>query len=117
MAWSLNAGPSFNTTMAGSRYSQLTGFGQRFMLTQDSNLLTPGKKEPHQPAETMKGTFKLKKGGIRKKPKQCRELIMPKSSLAPEPIYGGFASSKPNHAKKKVVKSKPKKSRKHRLKL
>ena len=117
MSWSLNGGPSFNTTIAGSRYSQLTGFTQRFMLTQDSSLLTPGKREPHLPAETMKGTFKLKKGGKKKKAPRSKNLIMPKESLAPEPIYGGFAKSKPNHAKKKVQKPKPKKGPRRRVKL
>ena len=52
-----------------------------------------------------------------KKPERCKELVMPKASLAPEPIYGGFAKSKPNKAKKKVVKSKPgKRMRKVRVK-
>lgn len=114
MSWSLNAGPSFNTTLPGASYSQLTGFTQRFMLPQDSNLMTPGKAEPHLPPETMKGTFKRKKGGTKRKPPKCKSLIMPKESLAPEPIYGGFANIK-NAAKKRVVKSKPKK-RKYRLK-
>ena len=117
MSWALNGGPSFNTTIPGSSYQQLTGFTQRFMLQQDSPLLTPGKREPHLPAETMKGTFKRKGKGVRKKPKPCRNLIMPKASLAPEPIYGGFAKSKPNAAKKKVTKSKTKKGKRHRLKL
>ena len=118
MSWSINDGPSFNLTRPGSSYSQLTGFGQRFMLSQDSPLLTPGKAEPHQPAETMKGTFKLRgKTKLKKKPERCKELVMPKASLAPEPIYGGFGKSKPNKAKKKVVKSKPgKRMRKVRVK-
>ena len=117
MSWSLNGGPSFNTTIAGGSYSQLTGFTQRFMLQQDSSLLTPGKREPHLPAETMKGTFKLRKGGKKQKAPRCKNLVMPKVSLAPEPIYGGFAKSKPNHAKKKVQKSKVKKGSRRRVKL
>ena len=116
MSWSLNGGPSYNLTLPGDSYPQLTGFTQRFMLTQDSRLMTPGKSEPHLPAETMKGTFKLGKGGIKKKPERCKNLIMPKVSLAPEPIYGGFANIT-NKAKKKVVKSKPKKGKKGRFKL
>lgn len=117
MSWSLNGGPSYNITLPGDSYSQLTGFTQRFMLTQNSRLMTPGKSEPHLPAETMKGTFKLGKGGIKKKPERCKNLIMPKVSLAPEPIYRGFAKSMPSKAKKKVVKSKPKKGKKGRFKL
>ena len=117
MSWSLNGGPSYNTTLPGSSYSQLTGFTQRFMLTQDSRLMTPGKAEPHLPKETMKGTFKRKKGGIKKKPEKCKNLVMPKVSLAPEPIYGGFAKSKTNKAKKKVIHSKPKKGKKGRFKM
>lgn len=110
MSWSINGGPSFNLTRPGSSYNQLTGFGQRFMLTQDSTLLTPGKAEPHQPAETMKGTFKLRgKGKMKKKPEKCKNLVMPKESLTVEPIYGGFAKSKPNYAKKAVQKRKKKK--------
>ena len=111
--WMVNQGPSFNLTRPGSSYNQLTGFTQRFMLSQDSSLLTPGKAEPHQLAETMKGTFKLrgKKKGLKKKPERCKNLVMPKESLAAEPIYGGFGKGKVNKAKKKVVKSKPKKRR------
>ena len=112
MSWAINRGPSFNITRPGDSYNQLTGFGQRFMLTQDSSLLTPGKAEPHQPAETMKGTFKLRgKTKMKKKPERCKNLIMPKDSLVAEPIYGGFGNSIQNKAKKKVIKSKPKKRR------
>ena len=117
MSWSLNGGPSFNLVRPGSSYNQLTGFTQRHMLLQDSPLMTPGKAEPHLPAETMNGTHKRKKGGIKKKPERCKNLVMPKVSLAPEPIYGGFAQSMPNKAKKKVVHSKPKKGKKGRFKL
>ena len=106
MSWAVNQGPSFNVTRPGSSYQQLTGFTQRFMLTQDSTLLTPGKAEPHLPAETMKGTTKKRKANRKKKPERCKNLVMPKKSLAPEPIYGGFAKSMPNKAKKKVIKSK-----------
>ena len=118
MSWAMNKGPSFNITRPGSSYNQLTGFGQRFMLPQDSPLLTPGRAEPHMPAETVKGSTKgsRRKGGMKKKPARCKELVMPKESLVAEPIYGGFGKSMPNQAKKKVVKSKPKK-RKYRGKL
>ena len=110
--WMVNQGPSFNLVRPGSSYNQLTGFTQRFMLSQDSPLLTPGKAEPHQPAETMKGTFTLRgKKAMKKKPERCKNLVMPKDTLAPQPIYGGFGKSKINKAKKKVVKSKPKKRR------
>ena len=110
MLWSLNGGPSFNITRPGSSYQQLTGFTQRFMLPQDSSLLTPGKAEPHLPAETVKGSTKDKRRKkMSKKGARSNNLIMPKDSLATEPIYGGFGKSLPNHAKKKVVKSKPKK--------
>ena len=110
MSWMLNQGPSFNVLRPGDSQPQLTGFTQRFMLTQDSQLMTPGKSEPHLPAETMKGTTKKRKANRKKKPERCKNLVMPKKSLAPEPIYGGFAKSKPNKARKKVVKSKVKKS-------
>jgi len=117
MSWSINEGPSFNLVRPGDSYQQLTGFSQRFMLSQDSSLLTPGKAEPHMPAETMKGTFKGKgKGKMKKKPTRCKELVMPKRTLANEPIYGGFGKSKPNEAKKKVVKKKLRKGRKRRVK-
>ena len=117
MSWSINEGPSFNITRPGDSYPQLTGFGQRFMLTQDSPLLPPGKPDPHQPAETMKGTFRLRgKAKMKKKPARCKELVMPNRTLANEPIYGGFGKSKPNEAKKKVVKKKLRKGRKRRVK-
>ena len=110
MSWSLNGGPSFNLTRPGDSYDLLSGFGQRFILTQDSQLLTPGKKQPSLPAETVKGSTKDKRRKkMSKKAKSDKELIMPKVSLAPEPIYGGFGKSMPNKAKKKVIKSKGKK--------
>ena len=116
MSWVVNQGPSFNLTRPGDSYQQLTGFTQRFMLAQDSSLLTPGKAEPHQPAETMKGTFRLRgKKVMKKKPARCKNLVMPKESLTAAPIYGGFGKTKVNKAKKKVVKSKSKK-RKYRVK-
>ena len=117
MSWTVNQGPSFNVTRPGSSYQQLTGFTQRFMLTQDSTLLTPGKAEPHQKPETMKGTFKLRgKTKMKSKPERCKNLVMPKASLKPEAIYGGFGSSKPGMKgrpapKKKANKRNKKKKR------
>jgi len=112
----LNQGPSFNLTRPGSSYQQLSGFSQRFMLTQDSTLLTPGKKEPHLPAETMKGTTKRRKNNRTKKPERCKNLVMPKYTLEPEPIYGGFSKSKQSQVKKKVTKKKMPKLKKRSLK-
>ena len=116
MSWAVNQGPSFNLTRPGSSYNQLTGFTQRFMISQDSPLMTPGKAEPHLPAETMKGTTKYRKANRRKKPERCKNLVMPMDSLKPEPIYGGFAKSMPNNAKKAVPKKKRRKMRKRRVK-
>ena len=112
MSWSVNAGPSFNVQRPGSSYQQLTGFTQRFMLTQDSTLLTPGKAEPHQKPETMKGTFKLRgKTKMKKRPERCKNLVMP--NLKTESIYGGFGKSKPGLAAfLKVSKKKSKKGKK-----
>jgi len=116
MSWAVNGGPSFNVTRPGSSYQQLTGFTQRFMLTQDSTLLTPGKAEPHQKAETMKGTFKLRgKTKMKKKPARCKNLVMPMDSLKPEAIYGGFGKSKPGLSAKPKPKKKSKKG-KHKKK-
>ena len=102
----MNAGPSFNIIRPGSSYQQLTGFTQRFMLREDDPRMTPGKKHPHLPAETMKGTTKVKKHQRQIKEKPCKDLIMPTGN--PEPIYGGFGKSKPNKATTKVVKSRGK---------
>ena len=107
MSWCINQGPSFNITRPGNSYQQLTGFTQRFMLTESDPRMTPGKKHPHLPAETMKGTFKTKKQTHQIKEKPCKDLIMPTGN--PEPIYGGFAKSKPNYATTKIQKPKRKK--------
>ena len=82
------------------------------MLLQTDPRMTPGKKEPHLPGETMKGSTKLKKSNRKVKKKPCKDY-MPKGN--PEPIYGGFGKSKPNKASTKVVKSKGK-LKKHRVK-
>ena len=115
----MNAGPSFNIQRPGSSYQQLTGFTQRFMLTQDSTLLTPGKAEPHQKAETMKGTFKLRgKTKMKKKPERCKNLVMPQATLALESIYGGFGKSKPGlGAFSKVAKKKSKNRKKKKKRV
>ena len=116
MSWSINQGPSFNVIRPGDSYNQLTGFTQRFLLSQDSNLRTPGKSQPNLPAETVKGSTKDKRRKkMSKKMEKSKNLIMPKDTLAPEPIYGGFGKSIISKVKKKVVKSKPKK-RKYRVK-
>ena len=114
MSWMLNQGPSFNVTRPGNSYHQLSGFSQRFMLTQDSTLLTPGKPEPHLPAETMKGTTKKRKHNRTNKPERCKNLVMPKYTLEPEYIYGGFAKSK--QVQKRVRKKKMPKLKKRSLK-
>ena len=114
MSWMLNQGPSFNVLRPGDSQPQLTGFTQRFMLREDDPRMTPGKKHLHLPAETMKGSTKLKKHQRQIKEKPCKDLIMPKGN--PEPIYGGFAKSKPNKATTKVVKPKRKKMRRKRVK-
>ena len=117
MSWCLNDGPSFNLTRAGSSYQQLTGFTQRFMLEQNDPRMTPGKRQPHLPKETMKGTFKLKKAKSSKM--SCshnRDLIMPNAKKQDDPIYGGFGKSKPNKASTKVSRKKMPKLKKHRVK-
>ena len=113
MTYVLNQGPSFNITRPGSSYSDLSGFSQRFMLKQDDPRMTPGKAEPHLPEETHKGTTKLRKANRKIKRRPCK-TYMPKGN--PEPIYGGFAKSKPNKATKRVVKRKAPKMKKRRVK-
>ena len=113
MSYVLNQGPSFNITRPGSSYADLSGFSQRFMLKQDDPRMTPGKPEPHLPQETYKGTTKLRKHNRTVKTRPCK-TYMPKGN--PEPIYGGFAKSKPNKASKRVVKKKGGKLKKQRVK-
>lgn len=89
MSWAVHSAPSFNITRPGSSYQQLSGFSQRFMLTQDSRLLTPGTKEKVLPAETMTGTYKRKRKGkaaIKRKPVPNKHLIMPNYNKKPERI-------------------------------
>ena len=113
MSFYLNQGPSFNVTRPGVSYSDLSGFSQRFMLKQDDPRMTPGKPEPHLPQETFKGTTKLRKHNRVIKTRPCKSY-MPKGN--PEPIYGGFAKSKPNKASKRVVKKKMPKLKRQRVK-
>ena len=104
-----NAGPSFDTQQ--HQFSSLSGFSQRFMIRQDDPRWFPGRKEPHLPAETMKGTFKLHKAQRKAKRVRCADA-MPKGQ--PEAIYGGYdniVASKP-----KVQRKKRRKPRKRRMK-
>lgn len=99
MSWMLNNGPSFNTTLPGSSYPQLSGFTQRFMLRQDDARMTPGKPEPHLPSETTKGTYKLKKPTRKAKRVRCKDLSgIP--SKKNEPTYQPFAAQ-PTKRKRK----------------
>ena len=110
MSWCLNQGPSFNTKLGA--YPKLNGFYQRFQLTQDDPRFTPGKRQPHLPNETMKGTFKMKKGKPTRKQKQIKYSdSIPQGQ--PEPVYSGFGNIK-NKASAKSVKSKPKLKRRNK---
>ena len=114
MSFVMNAGPSFNIQRPGSSFAPLSGFSQRFMLRQDDPRMTPGKSEPHLKKETMKGTTALRKSNRTVKKKACKEY-MPKGQ--PEPIYGGFAKSKPSKVMPgRVVRKKGKKLKKQRVK-
>ena len=73
MSWCLNQGPSFNNVLRNR--TKLNGFYQRFNLRQDDNRMTPGKRQPHLPSETTKGTTKLKKAN-RKQVKQVLFLSL-----------------------------------------
>ena len=104
MSWSVYSQPSFNTTIPRSNYNLLSGFGQRFMLTQDSSLMTPGKAEPHLPAETMKGTYKRKRKGKnvrKKKPPRCKDLIMPMHIVKQEKLIVQPRLKQPKLSKKR----------------
>ena len=91
MSWCMNRGPSFISVLTDRK--KLNGFYQRFELRQDDNRMTPGKRQPHLPAETMKGTFKLKKST--RKPK--KNVVKPADNIPknqPIPIYSGFGNIK-----------------------
>ena len=105
-----NAGPSFDTQ--AHQFNQLSGFSQRFMIRQDDQRWTPGKKEPHLPADTNKGTFTLHKARRTTKRAKCADT-MPKGQ--PEAIYGGYDNIKAS--KPKVERKKRRKKRKKHFKL
>ena len=99
MSWCINQGPSFNNVLYDR--TKLNGFYQRFELLQDDNRMTPGKRQPVLPAETMKGTWKLKKST--RKPKK---VVKPSDNIPttqPQPIYSGFSNIK-NKASRKIQK-------------
>ena len=103
MSWCMNQGPSFDTQQHA--FQKLNGFYQRFNLRQDDNRMTPGKRQPKLPEETMKGTWKFSKRGARvtTKSKQIKYSdSIPKDQ--PEPIYSGFGNIK-NKATSKIKKS------------
>ena len=105
MSWCINQGPSFNDVLRDRK--KLNGFYQRFELQQDDNRMTPGKRQPHLPAETMKGTFKLKKGNRRPK----KKAVQPSDNIPktqPIPIYSGFANIKNKASKTFFQCRKPK---------
>ena len=113
MSWCINQGPSYNLARPGTSYSQLSGFSQRFLYTQDDPRFTPGKKEVTLPASTMKGTFALKKG--KKAKKQSRKsLVMPMPKQ--EEIYGGFANIVPDEGKRLRRRKNPRKKKRKRVK-
>ena len=100
MSWSVNQGPSFNNMLYDR--TKLNGFYQRFQLLQDDNRMTPGKRQPVLPAETMKGTWKLKKS----KRKPSKKALKPSDNIPktqPMPIYSGFSNIK-NKASQKIAK-------------
>ena len=100
MSWCMNQGPSFNDVL--SDRTKLNGFYQRFELLQNDNRMTPGKRQPVLPAETMKGTWKLKPS----KRKPSKKVVKPSDNIPknqPIPIYSGFANVK-NKASRKVKK-------------
>ena len=92
MSWCVNQGPSFDVQR--HQFQKLNGFYQRFNLTQDSPLMTPGKREPHLSGST------LRKG---KKDKQIKYTdSIPQDQ--PAPIYSGFSNTR-NKVNSKIKKS------------
>jgi hypothetical protein len=85
MSWCLNQGPSFDTER--HQFGKLNGFYQRFNLTQDSNLMTPGKREKVLSNAKTKGSRPAKQP----KPVKYSDSI-PKTQ--PEPIYSGFSNTR-----------------------
>jgi hypothetical protein len=82
MSWCVNQGPSFD--LQRHQFGKLNGFYQRFNLTQDSNLMTPGKREKVLSNST------LRKGKHGKQIKYSDSI--PKAQ--PEPIYSGFSNTR-----------------------
>jgi hypothetical protein len=105
----VNAGPSLDTQ--AHQFNQLSGFSQRFMIRQDDPRWFPGRKEPHLPAETMKGTFKLAKAKRSAKRVRCADQV-PKGQ--PDAIYGGYDNVKAE--KPKVQRKKRRKKRAAKVK-
>lgn len=102
MSWCLNQGPSFDTQR--HTFQKLNGFYQRFELSQDSPMMTPGKPQPRLKAETMKGTTKLKAS---KRPGGAGKQVVYSDSIPknqPEPIYSGYANTR-NKVTKAIRKS------------
>lgn len=85
MSWCVNQGPSFDTQR--HQFGKLSGFYQRFNLQQDSNMMTPGKREKVLSNKTTKGSRPAKQP----KPVKYSDSI-PK--LQPEPIYSGFSNTR-----------------------
>ena len=104
MSWCINQGPSFNNVLRDSK--KLNGFYQRFNLLQDDNRMTPGKRQPLLPAETMKGTWATNAKGRRKRKGSRPKAVKPTDNIPkaqPMPIYSGFGNVK-NKANRKVQK-------------
>ena len=92
MSWCVNQGPSFDNQRHA--YGKLNGFYQRFNLTQDSPLMTPGKREPHLSGST------LRKGKQDKQIKYTDSIQQDQ----PEPIFSGFSNTR-NKVNSKIKKS------------
>jgi len=104
MSWCINQGPSFNNVLRDRK--KLNGFYQRFNLLQSDNRMTPGKRQPLLPAETMKGTWATNaKGRKRKGFRGARaKVVKPTDNIPkaqPMPIYSGFSNIK-NKATSKI---------------
>ena len=92
MSWCVNQGPSFDNQR--HQYGKLNGFYQRFNMTQDSNMMTPGKREPHLSGSTLRK---------KQKDKQIKYSdSIPKDQ--PEPLYSGFSNTR-NKVTSKIKKS------------
>ena len=103
MSWCVNQGPSFDNQR--HQYGKLSGFYQRFNLTQDSNMMTPGKR-----AKVLSGSTLRPKGWQGKQIKYSDSI--PKTQA--EPIYSGFANTR-NQVTTKIKKA-GKKLKRRRIK-